>query len=274
MEDRVHTIASRVALSKRNVMRRLKPTSRISVFHGNGSRAEIYKFCKTGIDAKQPKGRLYPHWSGGKKLEVGLFVSPSLAGAEKFSGTHGAVVKFKTLGKNLWHMFPEEQGRDDKVWKSKHPKSFRPSVTEDMFLNVEPQALFRGFVSPRQIEKVYVIDGSKVIGMSRKEFMELVESSEDQYVKKVLQRDVPNHVLFEPQEVHKATYRELVKRLVEGEGLSRRQVEKGIEMSLRRFRDDEDLLHEIRNLMGHDSVPYSVAKKLLPELKKRFELGG
>jgi len=269
--ERIHEIAIRVALSKRNVIRRLKPTSKLSVFHGNSSLAEVFKMCKTGIDAKQPKGRLYPHWSGGKQLDVGLFVSPTLKGAQQF-GVNGAVIKFKALGKNLWHRFPEEQEQDDAVWKDKHPKSFRPSVTDDMFLNVEPQALYRGFVSPRQIEKVYMKDGSKTIGMSREEFMEFMESYEDKYVQKSMRDKTPYGVLFEPQEVHKATYEELIRRLVKEEGMTRKQAEQGTEMSLRRCRDDDELLYEIRNLLGHDSVPYSVAKKLLPEFKERFGL--
>jgi len=160
--------------SKISDIKKLQPNTVLSLFHGS-TEENIYNFCVNGVDAKKSVHRLYPHQVGGKRVTRGLYVTPDIETAFHFGQV---VIKFKAMGKDLYPMYGQRTKlKGDDMMKKKYPDSFRPEVSYDMLergKGQESQALFLGFISPRQIEKVYIIDGSKKF--NRKEYIEYIDS--------------------------------------------------------------------------------------------------
>ena len=228
----------------------LQPSTVLTVFHGT-SQDDAYNFCLNGVDAKKyQQYRIYTHISGGKPIKFGLFVAPNLKTAQKFGNV---VIKFKSLGKNLIYRFPVEMGKENKgYWKEKYPKSFRPSVSQDLldYRGVEPQSIYIGLLSPRAIEKVYVYmyDNYTWKPMTREEYIE-------EYQKKN-----PNprvwQSLFEPQE-YKLELKDVVARIAKDQKSS-----------------EEEILQILKNiykrngyLTGIGNIPYSLLRRIESQIR-------
>ena len=147
----------------------LRPDTVLSVFHGCQP-DDASQFCAEGIDTLSQHGyRRYPHTDLGQPVLNGLFVAPDFQTAHQFGRV---VVKFKTEAKNLHYLYPSQEAEADELYRERFPKSFRPSVSQTLVGNLnttydprtggyagyEHQALFLGTVSPRAIEKVYLLD--------------------------------------------------------------------------------------------------------------------
>jgi hypothetical protein len=137
-------------------IKNLQPNTKIDVFHGS-SMLNIIEFASQGIDARKKVGRLYPHFTAGKKVDRGLFVSPDLKTALRFGDV---VIKFTALGKELFPMYGTRASlkNPDPYVVKKYPNSFRPAVSFDMLergVGSESQALYISLLSPRAITKVY-----------------------------------------------------------------------------------------------------------------------
>ncbi len=149
--------------NKRGDIVHLQPNTVVTLFHGTSLDVAL-KMCQEGIDGNEPVGRVQQH-----DLELkgkfdsffsGLFVTGTVETASKFGHY---VIKFKTLAKNLHYQFEYKPDSFDQMTKDDYPKSFRPEVSWDLLNSgPEPQALFKGFVSPRSIEKVYDFFRNKV----------------------------------------------------------------------------------------------------------------
>lgn len=169
-----------------DVIAALQPESVITVYHGS-TMQNAYEFCEGGIDARKPvHGRVYAnHLSNGKGLKFGMFVAPKLMVAFKF-GSY--VVEFKARGKDLIHQFPHSMRASDDFYRSKYPGSFRPSVSDNLLNQpIEPQALFIGLVSPREIVAVHALRDNKlnnVYSMHPAEFLEISQQPQ-QRIRKI-----------------------------------------------------------------------------------------
>lgn len=236
--------------SKRNDIANLQPDTVVTIFHGTSQEVAL-KMCENGIDGNEPVGRIQQH-----DLELngkinwyfsGLFVTSTVETASKFGHY---VIKFKTLAKNLHYQYESIHDSFKQLSEEDYPNSFNPQVSWDL-LNEgsEPQALFKGFVSPRSIEKVYDFFRHKTY--SRDEFVL-------EHKKKI---DKP---LIEPQE--NITYDEYVKRLSDEHGISQSELKDIFYFHFRDFSVDE-IFSSIKGISGgFGEMPYSVAKSLAPQI--------
>lgn len=144
----------------------LTPDTVISLFHASSDPSTIKKFLIQGVDGRMPVNRKYPHYvtnEAGERVLVnrGVFVTADLQTAMKF-GSYA--IKFRTRAENLYSIFPQKSNvsNEREAYGGRFPRSFRPEVSAYLTgaaWGNEPQALFRGFVSPRAIEAVYKSSG-------------------------------------------------------------------------------------------------------------------
>ena len=293
--------------SQMSDMARLTKDTVVTVYHASDEKS-IFDFCLSGIDAKTRTYRLYPHYisdpKGGKPLMVnrGLFVTPNLKTAAKFGRW---VIKFKTTAKSLVSIFPKPDmvRQENKEWIKTFPHSYNPTLSAYLTgkaWSSEPQALYRGLLSPRAIEAVYMVDdpnysnvpklkaldiaykessvqktGWTGYAMSVKDFIKFYESKED----KSKSRDLKHDYYFEPQQTN-LTVEQFIQglraKLVKDYG--QRKTDEQIESNLKYFiehlcRDlgrQSNYQQQLRTLvtldMGTEFVPYTLAKRLLPKL--------
>ena len=245
--NRLITVLKKIVISsKKTDIENLQPDTVISVFHGT-CYEDAYNMVLNGIDAKKQHYRKYPHFSGGKQVKTGLYIAPDLKTAQQFGQT---VLKFKAQGKDLYPTFPAEMKKDDKDLKKYYPNSFRPSVSFTLLSKgIEPQALFRGFVSPRAIEKIYVYEysDSSWNEMSKEKFLEHYEP-----------KQAHKHVV-EPQE--KIPLKEFYERIVKNGGGSLEDIQKIVKHYLGRETRDADKINAFIEIF-HSFAPETVLKRL------------
>lgn len=204
----LHRFKSFLQESQRSDILNLQPDSIISVFHGSTMQNTL-EFCVQGLDATHSHPRLYPHYVGSEKIDVGLYVSPDLETALRFGPS---VIKFKALGKELYEMFPEasRQRSYDDYLKRTYPKSFRPEVSDDMLSRGkgnESQARFVGRLDPQRIVAVY--DANYNVGglfnqaeVNKYQGKWIDKRSFIEFAKGVLKTDGPQELLVGPHEVN------------------------------------------------------------------------
>lgn len=276
-----------ITANRINDIKNLQPDTVVPVFHGSDHNY-IYSFCLNGIDARQPVNRLYPHYIkvGGKNHVVnrGLFVSPELATALDFGR---AVIKFKILAKNLFPPFPLPaiMRSDNERLKKIYPNSFNPALSQWMLSQVnnkggqwndnkggERQALFRGVLSPRAIEKVYISDylkdGTFDRGVAGKYKWSIDRSGYLNWYENVFgTKNTPDKSMFEPQENISVEefftrinnkYKQLSRDYIEGlfDGLEGLSFQKQV--------------NAVRSFGGSPSMSWSFAKRMTPKLLKYF----
>lgn len=132
----------------------LKPQDIVTVYHGTRL-AHVFDLIN-GFDATKIHFRQY----GGPKHR-GLFVTPDFNTAYRFASRGEIVLELLVRAKNLHGVdysgtIGRQWGYDAKAWAAeKFPTSFRPTLSQSLTQNVEPQALLVGLVSPKQIKKVW-----------------------------------------------------------------------------------------------------------------------
>lgn len=268
----------------------LRPDTVLSVFHGT-SVGDALEMLRAGIDGRKQVKRMYPHTvkvDDGRPVLInrGLFVGPNLSDASQF----GAIVlKFKVLARNLHHIFPTKDTikRDDEMWQKQFPKSSKPSVSAYLSgaaWKNEPQALFRGLVSPRAIEKVYVYaeryatkfpaaprvkppTGYEMIVLSPEEFLAGMIASGD------TRKEKP--VSVEPQE--RVTPEEYLDRMCALFRCKRSLLLDVVKRELENARTFEKQIEIVMSPGGagsgahdHPDVPYTAAKRLVLPLLSYF----
>jgi len=157
---------------------RLKPNDIVTVYHGTSLysvRALINGFDANRLDTKRD-------YQAGGYRHAGLFVTPSERTASSFG--QQIILKIKTRAKNLHgtdysgkigrkHL--REINEETRKWiEEMYPNSFRPYLSMTLQQSVEPQALLRGLVSPRQIVGVrFKPHGKSAKWYTRKAFLAL-----------------------------------------------------------------------------------------------------
>jgi hypothetical protein len=258
----------------------MQPDTPITVFHGTDV-TQALEFCTNGIDARQRQHRLYPHWDRGEYVSRGLFVTTTLKVAMSFGHV---VLKFRVLAKHLHFQYPSptSQRDADRASQPYYPKSFRPGTSFNLLaVAKEKQALFRGLVSPRAIEKVYLVsydaEGNRKPGrydeyqaaMTREEFLRVFADKASR----------PHKLRAEPQQLT-MTPDELVGTLVKqyGGDQSIDDATAWIDGIMRDAIDPashptyQSQISGLMNFPGGSALPYSVAKRLLPKFLARYNL--
>lgn len=245
----------------------LRDDSVVTVFHGTSDLKHAANFVMNGIDGRQPIHRLYPHTIGNSRGEAeivnrGVFVAPDLKTAHSFGAY---TIKFRTLAKNLFSIFPspEKMRKDRELWQERFPNSFRPELSAYLSgaaWSTEPQALFRGTVSPRAIEAVYVrsLTSNDYQRMSPEEFLTYYkEQTQGSY-------DTVRKNMAEPQErttMDLDTFYDRVGQRYRGM-MSREKLKDALRKGLERDEYYEQQIETIRDI----GFPYSVAQRILPVL--------
>jgi len=161
-------------LSSKSKFTRLKPTTRVTVYHGT-SLMNVADLIN-GFDANE----LVPRDYGGPR-HAGLFVAPDIATSERFAAYGEILLEIQTPAKNLHgtdysgRTGKQQRRESDLSWiDEKYPDSFRPYLTYTLNQANEPQALLRGLVKPNQIKRVrYKPYGQEPIWFTRKQFLDL-----------------------------------------------------------------------------------------------------
>lgn len=283
--------AAALTEGKRDDIANLQPDTVLSLFHGSdaGTAATL---VRNGIDGRQRVHRHYPHTvkiDDGKPVLInrGLFVGPDLKDAAKFGH---AVVKFKAQARNLHHIWPvaDKVRQDDAFWRGFFPNSFRPSVSAYLSGRAwqsEPQALFRGLVSPRAIERVYLsaqlyggdfpdhprvtAEGPEMIPLDPQAYLDWFDKDK---------KGRPRRVAVEPQE--RVTAEEYLERLCREYGCSIDTLVDVLTDFLSKADSYEKQIHVVMAPGGggagwrdHPDVPYSAAKRVLPRLLSHLGIG-
>ena len=142
-----------------NKIKNLKPNDKLIVYHGT-SKVYLPRMINGFDAAKQEMSRHY----GGPR-HVGLFVSPDIDVAERFSNYGELILELEVRAKNLHGT--DYSGnvygkKDDEIMKDQFPNSFRPGLSSLMLsTGTEPQALLLGMVSPKQIKRIRWAEGYK-----------------------------------------------------------------------------------------------------------------
>lgn len=111
--------------------------------------------------------------------DMELLVLPSLKAATQLSDV---VVQFFGQGKDLYAPRSVARNRRDKeLAAQKYPDSFRPEVSFSL-LSQRPMAVFRGYVSPGNIEKIFVMQDGRPEPMEIEQFVKYLvdHRTEDQ----------------------------------------------------------------------------------------------
>lgn len=275
-----------IEVSRQREIAELKPDTIVRVFHGTDMDQTI-SFVEEGIDARKQVSRHYPHFIGQKKQIVsrGLFISAGIKTALDFGRV---VVKFPVVGKDLYFRFPSPDiiRRERSFAINHYPKSFRPEVSYDLLHSSrEPQALFRGLVSPRAIEQVYLAnydhEGNYVQGrigeykssFTREEFIEWYYDVYQGMGGKSVQKRQPTKPLVEPQE--RITFEDLLQRIQQKYGkfdLDRDYIIDLIRDAVSQGDSYEQQIYRLSNFGGSNTLTYSVAKQLLPGILKTLNI--
>lgn len=164
----------KASISK-NKLENLKPNDILKVYHGT-SLQQAY-FLVNGFDANTTHSRLY----GGPR-HSGLFISPNIELAERFSHYGEIILEILVRAKNLHGVDysgnigrVQDMNQTTKNWiRNSYPNSFRPYLSMTMLQKNEPQALLRGLIKPNQILRIrYKKYRERPIWYSRKEFLNL-----------------------------------------------------------------------------------------------------
>lgn len=243
-----------VSLSnKLHDLKTLKPDTVLTLYHGSTFQV-IVNMCLNGIDGKQAQTRKYPHYvtkaSGRVSIDRGLFCSHDL----RIAKTFGPVcVKFKTLAKNIVHIFPEKSVvKNARSFASPmYPKSFKPEVSFNFLNDKEKQGLFIGVVRPDQIERVYVFE-SKWLSMTPQEFLSNYQGSAS-----------PSDLTM--RDFHDASVESIVRAMQsQYPGLDRDLIIQDIVFTVSHAQSLHDQIEALTRY-----APYSVAKKICFDLRKR-----
>ena len=133
----------------------LTPDEMVTVYHG--TRLAHVEALINGFDANNVRARDY----GGPR-HAGLFVTPDLETAVRFSSRGEIIFELEVRAKNLHGTdFSGNIGRRQemsektrKFMQKDYPDSFRPYLSVTMLQKSEPQALLLGLVRPSQIKRV------------------------------------------------------------------------------------------------------------------------
>lgn len=228
----------------------LQADTLLTVYHGTDYET-AYDMLQNGIDAKAEHYRKYPHWTGqgDKKLRVGLFITTDLTVAKNFGRV---VLEFKVRGKDL---YPTNANTVDKIRladskvKSYYPNSFRPSVSFGLLSGgTESQALFRGFISPKEINKKLYVYDTKWNDMTSEQYLEQYKTEAKDIHKKVV----------EPQE--KISLDEFYKRVVKEEGGSVADVKKSVEFYFDRITSEQEKLAKFIEIFTPYALPTALKR--------------
>ena len=141
-------------VATRAVVSRLRKSDRLLVYHGTYNKE--FEVMAYGVDALRVRSRSY-----GQGRHSGLFLAPDMKTAARFGrivlelslpvrGMHAPV----TWGGDI------EGKKEDDMWRDMYPHSFRPSLSAMLLSKGEPQAIYKGYVRPKDILGVYMIDSS------------------------------------------------------------------------------------------------------------------
>lgn len=258
----------------------MQPDTPITVFHGTDI-GHAMEFCVNGIDARQRHHRLYPHWDQGEYVSRGIFVTTTLKVAISFGQ---AILRFKVLAKHLHYQYPSptSQRQADVAFRPDYPKSFRPGTSFNLLgQQGEKQALFRGLVSPRAIEKVYLVNYDKEgnYGQGRyDEYKAAMSPEEFLHVFTTKEHKTPYKLMTEPQQTDLTPDRLLAMLVKKYGSMTKREDTDWIESIIRDAVDPakhqtyQSQIQGLMNLSGGKTLPYSVAKRLLPQFLARFNM--
>jgi hypothetical protein len=255
-------------------IKKLQPDSMIPVYHGTSIDTAI-EFAEEGIDGRTRVARKYPHYIGGEMINRGLFVTTNFFTATTFGQI---IIRFSARGKDLYYHFPApetiKQIRADTA--KKYPESFRPEVSDSLLdKSPEPQALFRGLVSPKTIYSFYLVaydSTGDYIGGRYGEYQEEYSRSEfidwfyNAYQKRkgVHSKRVPSEPLTEPQE--KLSLGEFLDRIKERFNIDSEEILDLIKRAIEGSKTYEQQIHNLSHFPGGKIISYSVAKHLLPQI--------
>jgi len=253
----------------------LQPDMVVTVYHGTDMNHAL-DFCINGIDARQRFHRLYPHWDQGEYVSRGIFVTTDIGTALSFGNV---VLQFKTLGKNLHFQYPSpaSQRTANQSMKPDYPNSFRPGVSWSLLARTtEPQALFRGLASPRDVEMVYLVNyddaGNYTRGRNREyasslppdQFIERYRSKTSYVPELVVDTQqinlTPDQLIQAVQKKHPSADADLIENLI-------REAIDPV-----RHKTYQDQIRGLMNFSGGSVLSYSVAKRLLPKFLERYGL--
>jgi len=149
LRDRSYLVEAAKTASRSNVTN-LHRKDRLIVYHATYDKE--FELMANGIDALRVRSRSYNQGN-----HRGLFVAPTKDVAKRF----GRIVIKLSLPVRSMHS-PIAWGggidskKEDKIWKEFFPNSFRPSLSASLAdKGAEPQALYVGFVRPKDILAVY-----------------------------------------------------------------------------------------------------------------------
>ncbi len=129
----------------------LRPSAPVALYHPSGVEEVASLLKPTGTEDQE------------------LLVLPSLKAATKLSDI---VLQFYGRGKDLYPPRSVAKNRRDKALAAqKYPDSFRPEVSFSL-LSQRPMAVFQGFLSPGNIEKVFVMRDGRPEAMDVGQFVE------------------------------------------------------------------------------------------------------
>lgn len=263
--------------NQKEKIKNLQPDTVLSVFHGTDLET-AWDFSVNGIDGRKRHPRKYPHWSNDEIVSRGLFITTNFRTATSFGSV---ILKFKVLGKHLVHEFPHPDHMRvmDKQLKSEYPNSFRPSVSDNLLQQgSEPQALFRGVVSPRAIERIYTVNynaegeyNQGLLGKYQASF------TRDQFIKwnETHFKNKYEKPYTEPQE--RITLDDLVDRVIAKYGkfkdsIDRDTVLRVIKDAVANAETYNQQIHGLMNFPGGKALSYTVAKRLLPQVLDYFNI--
>ena len=180
----------------------LRPNTKMSVYHG--TRLAHIRDLINGFDANKVVSRDY----GGPR-HAGLFVTPNIQTAERFSSYGEIILELSVTAKYLHGTdYSGNIGRSQRMdqrtvdhLRERYPDSFRPYLSNTLLQSSEPQALLRGLVKPLQIKRVrYKPMGGSAKWYSRAEFLDLdleVKPANEPYSKAEKVRDF-GHDMSDP----------------------------------------------------------------------------
>jgi hypothetical protein len=247
-----------LAKSKRKVMETLKADSVITLFHGSNSKATL-DMCINGIDGRAVTHRLYPHGvkvnDEMREVNRGIFVTWDLKVARSFGNN---VIKFKTVAKNIIHIFPGmDTIHNARSNINQFKDSFRPEVSYNFLMDREQQGLYIGVASPRSIECVYdySLESSQYTKLSREEYIAKYKPTTD-HTERFLDADSHKN----------ATLETLVKSVLKEYG-DAHTASSVIDTLIEELKYSKSFESQIYALNFY--APYSVAKKIVVEMRNK-----
>lgn len=150
LRQRNYLVESAPKKATRSVVANLKRSDRLLVYHGTYN--EEFKTMANGIDALRVRSRSY-----NQGRHKGMFIAPDMKTARGFGHTVLAMsLPVRSMHAPIGYSGNIDTKIQDKDWEDRYPKSFRPSLSYSLLdYNTEPQAIYRGFVRPKDIIGVY-----------------------------------------------------------------------------------------------------------------------